>query len=86
MIYYNLWDSINHAETSVIFASSQHIPTVLKLAAHSPVVKVIISIDDLNSDSKKILGAWGQERNIKLYEFSESVYMFHKMTQILLSK
>ncbi|KAI0079971.1 acetyl-CoA synthetase-like protein [Panus rudis PR-1116 ss-1] len=63
--------SINHAETTVVFAAAQHIPSLLKLAPKIAVVKIIVSMDPLSADSKSILTAWGQEQGIKIMDFSE---------------
>ncbi|KAH8107025.1 acetyl-CoA synthetase-like protein [Cristinia sonorae] len=62
---------INHAETTIIFASSQHIPSLLKMSPHTPLVKILVAIDPLSAETKSILTAWGQERGIKIMQFDE---------------
>ncbi|CAL1704352.1 unnamed protein product [Somion occarium] len=62
---------INHAETSIIFAAIQHIPSLLKLCSRTSGVKIIVSLDDFTDETRPILTAWGQERNIKIMDFAE---------------
>lgn len=62
---------INHAETSIIFASSDHVPALLKLSEKTPVVKVIVIMDDIPQEAKSVLVSWGQEKGVKVYDFPE---------------
>ncbi|KAH8102303.1 acetyl-CoA synthetase-like protein [Cristinia sonorae] len=62
---------INHAETSIIFASTKNIATLLKLSPQTPCVKVIVAMEELEADTKAVLTSWGETRNIKVMEFSE---------------
>jgi long-chain acyl-CoA synthetase len=62
---------VNHAQTSVVFTTADHIPALLKLAPSIPVVKLIVSMDILSGEPKKILGEWAASQNIKFMDFAE---------------
>lgn len=62
---------IDHAHLTVVFTTSDHIPTLLKLKQKVPMLKMIVSIDDLSEDGKRILGEWGQTQNVKVTEMRE---------------
>ncbi|KAG8999667.1 hypothetical protein FRB94_006009 [Tulasnella sp. JGI-2019a] len=62
---------INHAEIPIIFATQQHIPTLLTLAKRTPTVKTIVSIDTLDHKSKKVLIAWGKDHGIEIMDLAE---------------
>ncbi|THH29715.1 hypothetical protein EUX98_g4475 [Antrodiella citrinella] len=62
---------INHAETSIVFASTQNIPTLLQLSHRTPCLKVIVVIEELEEEAKCILTMWARSHNVKLMEFSE---------------
>ncbi|KAI0950297.1 hypothetical protein AcV7_008810 [Taiwanofungus camphoratus] len=63
--------SINHAELSVVFATANHIPFLLKLAPRVPVMKVIVSMDPLSEETKRVLASWAEERNVKVMDLPE---------------
>ncbi|KXN90530.1 Long chain acyl-CoA synthetase 6, peroxisomal [Leucoagaricus sp. SymC.cos] len=62
---------INHAYTTVVFSTSDHISTLLKLAPKTPCLKLIIVIDAIPVQSAKIFMEWGQLVGIKVQELSE---------------
>ncbi|KAI0934417.1 hypothetical protein AcV5_006264 [Taiwanofungus camphoratus] len=62
---------INHAELSVVFATANHIPFLLKLAPRVPVMKVIVSMDPLSEETKRVLASWAEERNVKVMDLPE---------------
>ncbi|TCD68839.1 hypothetical protein EIP91_009553 [Steccherinum ochraceum] len=62
---------INHAETSIVFASPRNIPALLKLSSRTPCLKIIVSMEDLSSEQKGILTAWSDSRGIQLMTVSE---------------
>lgn len=63
--------SINHAHLTVVFATSNHIPTLLKLAPKTP-LKLIVSIDDLTTEAKHIINAWADLANVQVLELKDS--------------
>jgi long-chain acyl-CoA synthetase len=78
--------SINHADLTIVFTTMEHIPTLLKLAARTP-LKMIVSIDDLSGEAKKILTSWADVLKIQLLEFRDrknnfifGLYLFLKLT------
>ncbi|KAG8929631.1 hypothetical protein FRC02_005296 [Tulasnella sp. 418] len=62
---------INHAEIPIIFATAQHLPSLLSLSPKTPTVKVIVSIDPLPEETRKVLSAWGKEKGIEIFDFKE---------------
>ncbi|KAH0584041.1 hypothetical protein H2248_009615 [Termitomyces sp. 'cryptogamus'] len=62
---------INHAHLTVIFSTSDHIPTLLKLAPKVPFVKLIVCIDDLLPEAKQILTEWAHSQNVQLKQIRE---------------
>jgi long-chain acyl-CoA synthetase len=62
---------ISHAYLTVVFATSDHIPDLLKIAPKVPMVKMIVCIDDLSPDTKRVLTAWGEALNIQVKELRE---------------
>lgn len=72
---------ITHANLTIIFASSQHVPTLLALGSRIPKIKVIVSIDELNTQTKNIFSTWGKERGIRVIDFKErELYYFAERT------
>lgn len=64
--------SINHAHLSVIFATAQHIPSLLKLVPKAPCLKLIVSIDDLSEEAKAIATTWAEAMGVQVKEMRES--------------
>ncbi|KAG6832688.1 hypothetical protein H0H92_012260 [Tricholoma furcatifolium] len=62
---------INHAHLTVIFSTSDHIPTLLKLAPKVPVLKLIVCIDDLVPETNRVLTEWAASQNIQLKQLRE---------------
>jgi long-chain acyl-CoA synthetase len=67
-----LCNSINHSHITVIFATVDHIPLLLNLAPSIPILKMIVSINDLSEESRPILTAWGESKGIQVKDFRES--------------
>ncbi|PCH38260.1 long-chain-fatty-acid-CoA ligase [Wolfiporia cocos MD-104 SS10] len=62
---------INHAETSVVCATSDHIPFLLKLAPHVPILKMVICMDDIPEQAFSVLKAWGNEKGVRVLPLHE---------------
>ncbi|KAJ7702319.1 hypothetical protein B0H17DRAFT_1043697 [Mycena rosella] len=60
---------INHAHLSIIFATLEHIPSLLKLAPKA--LKMIVSIDALSPEISKVFTAWGQTHDIVVKDLYE---------------
>ncbi|KZT69006.1 acetyl-CoA synthetase-like protein [Daedalea quercina L-15889] len=57
---------INHAETTVVFATSEHAQFLLKLAPSVPRLKMVVIMDDIPTEAKDILVAWGKDKNVQV--------------------
>ncbi|EKM82807.1 hypothetical protein AGABI1DRAFT_82536 [Agaricus bisporus var. burnettii JB137-S8] len=62
---------INHAHTTVVFATSEHASTLLKLAPKVPCLKLVIIIDSVSVQSAKLFAEWGQSVGIRVLEWHE---------------
>ena len=63
--------SINHAHLTIIFASSQHIPTLIALGPKVPMLKMIVSLDELSPETRNVLNQWGKNQGIDVKELLE---------------
>ena len=63
--------SLNHSEISIVFATQDHIPALLKLAPKCPNLRMVVSMDDLSDETKKVLKAWGESVQIDVKEMFE---------------
>ncbi|KIL69616.1 hypothetical protein M378DRAFT_1048314 [Amanita muscaria Koide BX008] len=61
----------NHAHLTVIFSTSDKLPTLLKLADKTPQVKLLVSMDPLTPEAKTVLVEWGHTHEIRVLELSE---------------
>ena len=68
--------SLNHAEITVVFATPEHIPALLKLAQKCPKLKMVVAMDPLADEAKKVLAAWGETVNVDVKEISECACRF----------
>ncbi|KZT18917.1 acetyl-CoA synthetase-like protein [Neolentinus lepideus HHB14362 ss-1] len=62
---------LNHASISIIFVSSDHIPSLLKISKRLPFLKVIVSLDSLQDDQGYVLMHWAENAGISLLDLSE---------------
>ncbi|KAI0771152.1 acetyl-CoA synthetase-like protein [Trametes elegans] len=62
---------INHAELTVVFAAPSHIPFLLTIASKLPTLKMIVSLEALEEDEKRVLTAWAKTANIKFQDIAE---------------
>ncbi|KAI0313081.1 acetyl-CoA synthetase-like protein [Amylostereum chailletii] len=63
--------AINHSHLTVIFANAPHLAELIKLAPRTPHVKMIVSLDDLDPDMKRVLDMWGAANNVLIKELRE---------------
>ncbi|WWC60634.1 uncharacterized protein I303_103208 [Kwoniella dejecticola CBS 10117] len=61
----------NHCPLPIIFASTNHLPSLLKIAPHCPSLKVIVSMDPLPYAERKLLTEWAASLNIELLVMDE---------------
>ena len=69
--------SLNHSEISIVFATQDHIPALLKLAPKCPNLRMVVSMDELSDETKKVLKAWGESVQIDVKEMFERERPFH---------
>ncbi|TDL27290.1 acetyl-CoA synthetase-like protein [Rickenella mellea] len=62
---------IGHSHLTVVFVTLEHIPTLLSISRRIPMLKMIVSIDDLSEEIKKVLTAWGKVLNMDVKELRE---------------
>ncbi|KAK7208558.1 hypothetical protein BZA70DRAFT_298632 [Myxozyma melibiosi] len=69
---------INSVESPILVASLEHLPKILAISHKLPHLKVIISMDDLKSETDlpkqskdDILRAWAAEKGVALYTMAE---------------
>ena len=67
--------SINHAETTVVFASSNHVQFLLKLAPSVPKLRLVVILDEVPVESKDILVAWGKDKNVQVLSLRDCMCM-----------
>jgi long-chain acyl-CoA synthetase len=63
--------STNHCPLSIIFASSNHLAALLKLAPKCPSLRVIVSMDPLLHGEKDVLTQWASSVNVELLDMLE---------------
>lgn len=66
--------SINHAHLTVIFVTSDHIPTLLRLVPNVPNMKMIVCMDTVSLKAAKIMKEWSQTLGLVFMEFSECLF------------
>lgn len=54
-----------------MFTTADHIPSLLKLSAKIPVLKVIVSFDTLDNEVRSVLSSWAESLGIRIMHLSE---------------
>ncbi|KAH8829531.1 hypothetical protein DL96DRAFT_1060775 [Flagelloscypha sp. PMI_526] len=62
---------INHAATSVVFSTANHLGELLKLKPSLPILKLIVSIDPLTPEMSTVLEQWSGVVGVKLVTLDE---------------
>lgn len=76
---------INHAEIPIIFATQQHVATLLGLASKTPTVKTIVSIDKLEPNVRHVLTKWGKHVGIEIMDFADCKCSFGQVRSHLMT-
>lgn len=63
--------STNHCPLSIIFASTNHIPSILKMAPKCPSLKIVVAIDPLTRAERDVLSQWANSVNLELLDMLE---------------
>jgi len=66
----NTNSSTNQAHVTIVFTTSDHVSTLLKLASRSP-LRMIVIFDRIPLESAKLFAEWGQSVGIKVQELHE---------------
>ena len=62
--------SCNHAEISIVFVGAVHLTSVLALAPRIK-LKVVVSFDEPNKDTRHVVSAWAKHRGIEFFSLNE---------------
>lgn len=62
---------IDHAHITMIFTTSYHLARLLKAAPRHPHLKLIVVIDELEPEARRLAEVWSQTQGIKVDELSE---------------
>lgn len=68
--------SINHANLTIVFTTSNHVPTLLKLKAKAPTLKMIVIVDEITADAAQLLKVWADSLQIVFQELSTCEHVF----------
>lgn len=68
---------MNHSEISIVFAAAEHIPQLLKLSPKLPKLKIIVAMDEVEHDTRRVLDSWAEARNIRHIDISERTFVLH---------
>ena len=72
--------SLNHSEIPIVFATQDHIPALLKLAPKCPNLKMVVAMDELSEETKRVLKAWGETLQVDVKEISERMWLSEVVT------
>ncbi|OCF43256.1 long-chain acyl-CoA synthetase [Kwoniella heveanensis CBS 569] len=61
----------NHCPLSIIFASANHLPSLLKIAPECPSLKIIVSMDPLAPAEHNLLSQWAASLNLELLSMED---------------
>lgn len=64
-------DSINHSGLSVVFTTAEHISALLRLVPTVPVMKLIVSFDELPLEASAAFKEWAQAQGVEFMTIAE---------------
>ncbi|PPQ64003.1 hypothetical protein CVT24_009377 [Panaeolus cyanescens] len=62
---------IGHSHLTIVFSTSDHIPTLLKLAPRTPTLKYLVCVDKISLDAAKLLKEWSAAQGLTFQQLSE---------------
>jgi long-chain acyl-CoA synthetase len=62
---------MNHANLTVVFTTSDHVPMLLNLKPKVPMLRMIVTVDKITSDAAKLLKAWANSLDIVFQELAD---------------
>ena len=76
--------SINHAQITVVFSSLIHVTELLRMAPKLPKLKMIVSLDEVDEEMKRVLTGWGGTHGIIVKTLQEGSYPFNSTILVLI--
>lgn len=61
----------NHAEISVIFVGSSHLPAILSLSPRLKFLKVVVCLDELKDEARLVASSWAKHHRLEFFNFRE---------------
>ncbi|KAF8516910.1 acetyl-CoA synthetase-like protein [Hysterangium stoloniferum] len=61
----------NHAEISIVFVSSPHLPSILALSSRLSHLKVVVVIDNMSDEAQHVASSWAKHRKVELLSLKE---------------
>ncbi|KAI0323427.1 acetyl-CoA synthetase-like protein [Cubamyces sp. BRFM 1775] len=62
---------VNHAELTVVFAAPDHIPFLLSIAPQLRTLKMIVSLENLEDDQRRVVSARAKTTNVAFKDITE---------------
>ncbi|KDQ16338.1 hypothetical protein BOTBODRAFT_31028 [Botryobasidium botryosum FD-172 SS1] len=62
---------LKHAEVPIVFASSAHVAALLSVSAKCPALKIIVTFDELQEETRQALNTWGADRGVEIMTLKE---------------
>ncbi|KAF9001906.1 hypothetical protein BDQ17DRAFT_1357697 [Cyathus striatus] len=62
---------IQHAQLPVVFSTSEHVPTLLKISSRVPHLRLIVCIDALSPEAAKLMNEWAHAQGVQFKLLSE---------------
>lgn len=66
-----LTDSTNHCPLPIIFAASNHVASLLKIAPKCPTLRIVVSMDPLGPSERELLSQWAASVDVELLDMSD---------------
>ena len=66
--------SIHHANLTVVFTTTDHVPKLLELKSKVPTLKMIVTIDDISTDAAKLLNSWAASLGVVFQELADCAH------------
>lgn len=72
---------------NIIFVAPQHMTSILTLGPKTPTIKVVVSLEPLVPEERKIYETWGQQLGIKIMDLPQrELDLFERVHVFLLKR
>ena len=71
---------------NIIFVAPQHMTSILTLGPKTPTIKVVVSLEPLVPEERKIYETWGQQLGIKIMDLPEREYSLSQFFDVFLKR